>query len=604
MAEEAKAAPGHVPAAQIPRATGPRATGHVGTSVGALLRPKFRSKWNRSARREGGLLRLGLLGGLALGFWALLFTLIYRMLLYFRGAEGIGDLLAGKLLGIGFLTFLMILLLSNVITALSTFFLSRDLDLLMAAPVDPLHVYWARLIESMVNSSWMVVLLVVPLLAAYGVMYGAGAGFWLLAAVVLPAFLVLPAVVGSAVTLILVNVFPARRTRDLLALVGLLSAAGVVVLIRLLQPERLVRPDEFRSLVDFMAVLRTPTSPWLPSEWAASTLLTFLTGQWDVFPLVLLVSTAAAALVLGGVLHLRAFPAGDSRAQEGAEQRGGKERSRVLERFIPARGPAVRQLVAKEIRVFFRDSTQWSQLILLGVLVVVYVYNIRVLPVGRDADVSFFLVNVIGFLNLGLAGFVVAAIAARFVFPAMSLEGRMTWLLRSSPLDPRTLFWTKYAVGTVPLLVVALPLIVLTNLSLDVSAFLFWVSNVAMLGATLAMTAMALALGALFPNHETENPAEIPTSFGGLLFMMSAVAYLVALVALCGWPVYHILRARLALTGVGAGAGLLPGDVGLLPPLLGFGGAIVLTVGIIAVSLRSGVRRIREAETFVGEGAA
>jgi len=576
----------------------------VGTGVRALLRPKFRSKWNRSARPEGGLLRLGLLGALALGFWALLFTLIYRMLLYFRGAEGIGDLLAGKLLGIGFLTFLMILLLSNVITALSTFFLSRDLDLLMAAPVDPLHVYWARLIESMVNSSWMVVLLVVPLLAAYGVMYGASAGFWLLAAVVVPAFLVLPAVVGAAVTLILVNVFPARRTRDLLALVGLLSAAGVVVLIRLLQPERLVRPDEFRSLVDFMAVLRTPTSPWLPSEWAASTLLTFLTGRWDVFPLVLLVSTAAAALVLGGLLHLRAFPTGYSRAQEGAEQRGGRERSRVLERFIPSRGPAVRQLVAKEIRVFFRDTTQWSQLILLGVLVVVYVYNIRVLPVGRDADVSFFLVNVIGFLNLGLAGFVVAAIAARFVYPAMSLEGRMTWLLRSSPLDPRTLFWTKYAVGTIPLLVVALPLIVLTNLSLEVSPFLFWVSTLAMVGATLAMTAMALALGAFFPNHETENPAEIPTSFGGLLFMMSAVAYLVAIVALCGWPVYHILRARLALTGVGAGAGLLPGDVGLLPPLLGFGGAVVLTAAIIAISLRSGVRRIREAETFVGEGAA
>jgi ABC-2 type transport system permease protein len=584
----------------------------VTPGVLALLAPKLRSKWNRTARREGGLVRLAFLGALALGFWALLFTLIYRMLLYFRGAEGIGDLLAGKLLGIAFLTFLMILLLSNVITALSTFFLSRDLDLLLAAPVDPLHVYWARLVESLVNSSWMVVLLVVPLLAAYGVMYGAAPGFWLLAAVVTAAFLVLPAVAGAAVTLVLVNVFPARRTRDLLALVGLVAAAGVVLLVRLLQPERLVRPEEFRSLVDFMAVLRTPTSPWLPSEWAAQTLLTFLTGRWDAFPLLLLLLTAAAALVLGGLLHLRVFPTGYSRAQEGAEQRDGRARSRRLETLLPVRSAAVRQLVAKEIRVFFRDATQWSQLILLGVLVVVYVYNIRVLPVGRSADVSFFLVNVVGFLNLGLAGFVVAAIAARFVFPAMSLEGRMTWLLRSSPLDPRTLFWTKYAVGTIPLLVVALPLIVLTNLSLEVSPFLFRVSVVAMVGATLAITALALALGALFPNHETENPAEIPTSFGGLLFMMGAVAYLAALVALCGWPVYHVLRARLAETilagGGGPGGGLLPGasswDAGVFPLVAGFGGAALLTAAVIALSLRAGVRRIRDAETFVGEGAA
>ena len=34
----------------------------------------------------------------------------------------------------------------------------------------------------------------------------------------------------------------------------------------------------------------------------------------------------------------------------------------------------------------------------------------------------------------------------------MSLEGRMLWLLRSSPLDVKPLFWCKYWVGTLPLL--------------------------------------------------------------------------------------------------------------------------------------------------------
>ena len=75
------------------------------------------------------------------------------------------------------------------------------------------------------------------------------------------AFLVVPAVIGTAVTLLLVNVFPAKHARDILALMGLFAAAGVVVLFRLLRPERLMRPEEFRDLVDFVAVLRTPTSP-------------------------------------------------------------------------------------------------------------------------------------------------------------------------------------------------------------------------------------------------------------------------------------------------------------------------------------------------------
>ncbi len=565
----------------------------VRTGSRTLLRPKLRGKWNRSVRREGGLLRLVVLGVLAVGFWGLLFGLFHRLLVYFQGAEGIGDLLAAKMLAIAFLTFLMILLLSNVITALSTFFLSKDLELLVASPADPLHIYWARLTESGINSSWMVVLLLIPLVAAYGVVYEAGPGFYLLAGTAVALLLVLPAVVGAASTLLLVNIFPARRTRDLLAFVGLLAAAGVVVFIRILQPERLVRPDEFSSVVGFMAELRTPSSPWFPSEWAADILLGWLTGSWDPFPLVLLGSTAAAFVVVGGWLHLRFHPQGYSRAQEGAERREGRQRGRGWERVLAPASPTVRALVTKEVRVFFRDTTQWSQLILLAVLIVVYVYNIRVLPVGPDSDLSFALVNLVAFLNLGLAGFVVAAIAARFVFPAMSLEGRMTWLLRSSPLDPRTLFWTKYVVGTVPLLCIALPLIILTNSILQVAPFLFVVSTLAMLGATLAMTAMALGFGAVFPNFETENPAEIPTSFGGLLYMMASVAYLAIVIVLCGWPVYTFLRARLQGAELGGGA---------VPPMVGgLGGAFLLTVLVIWLSLGVGVQRFERNEQLRAE---
>jgi len=562
----------------------------TGIGLAGLLRPKLLGKVNRALQGERRLVKNLLLGGAAVAFWALIFTLISRLLLYFRGADGIGDLLAAKLLGMALVTFLMILLLSNVITALSTFFLSRDLELLLASPADPVHIYWARLIESGVNSSWMVLLLLVPLVSAYGATWGAGPGFYLLAAAAVLPFLVLPAVVGGAITLVLVNIFPARRTRDLLALIGILAVAGVVVMIRAVRPERFVRPEEFRSLVDFMATLRTPTSPWLPSEWMAGTLIGWLTGSFDPFPLVLLVATAAAFLVLGATLHLRYYRAGFSKAQEGQERREGRARFRGWERLIDGLGLPTRELVAKEVRVFIRDTTQWSQLILLAVLVVVYVYNIRVLPVSAGEGLSFFLVNLIAFLNLGLAGFVVAAIAARFVFPAMSLEGRMTWLLRSSPLDPRTLYRVKYWVGTLPLLVIALPLILVTNLFLGVSPFLMAVSTLTMAGVTLALGAMALAIGAVFPNLETENPAEIPTSFGGLLFMMAAVTYLGGVVVLEAWPVHRFLRAR--LDGGEPGAGELASLLG------GLGGAATLTGLVILVSFGVGLRRME------GRGAA
>jgi ABC-2 type transport system permease protein len=348
-----------------------------------------------------------------------------------------------------------------------------------------------------------------------------------------------------------------------------------------------VRPEDFRDLVDFMTVLRTPTSPWLPSEWAAGTLMSFLNGVFDPFPFFLLWSTAAAFVVFGAWMHARYFDAGFTRAQEGSERREGRIRSVLLDRLLAGARPTTRVLVAKEVRVFFRDTTQWSQLILLGVLVAVYVYNITVLPLYTGERISFFLINVVSFLNLGLAGFVVAAIAARFVFPAMSLEGRMMWLLRSSPLDVKNLFWAKYWTGTVPLLLVALPLIVITNLVLEASTFILALTTVTMVGVTLALTALALGFGALYPNYETENVAEIPTSFGGLLFMMSAVIYLAGVVILEAWPVYLYLSARFR----GGEAA-----VSIVPLTLGVAGAFLLTAAAVSIPLWAGVRRMRTVE--------
>ena len=345
-----------------------------------------------------------------------------------------------------------------------------------------------------------------------------------------------------------------------------------------------MRPEEFRDLVDFVAVLRTPTSVWLPNEWAADALMSYLGGFFDWFPFLFLWSTAAAFFVFGAWMHRRFYQAGFSRAQEGAEVQEGRERSAVLDRLLKNATPSTRGLVSKEIRIFFRDTTQWSQLILLGVLVAVYVYNITVLPLYTGEEVSFLLINVVSFLNLGLAGFVVAAIAARFVFPAMSIEGRMMWLLRSSPLDVRQLFWSKYWVGTVPLLVVALPLIVVTNIVLEASMFILVLTTVTMIGITFALTALALGLGALYPNYDTENVAEIPTSFGGLLFMMSAVTYLAGVVVLEAWPVYLFLQSRMQ----GGEA-----QVSMTPLILGVSGAALLTGLAVFVPLNAGVKRVR-----------
>ena len=522
-------------------------SGAPSVSLRTLLSPKWITARARAVQGERGrVARYAVLGVVGLLFWGVAFGLLYRVLRYFAGVDEIGALLAGKLLGLLLLSFSAILLLSNIIAALSSFFLAKDLELLMSSPVDWFSLYVSRLAETALHSSWMVILLSVPMLAAYGLAFDGGFMFVLVAIAGFIPFMLIPAAAGSAITLLLVNIFPARRTRDILSVIGVLAAAGLVVLFRLIRPEQLARPEGFRSLVEFITVLRGGSSPFLPSDWLQRMLMGWLTNRGDLLPVYLLWSTAAGMVVVGALLHWKLFPIGFTKAQEGA-QRLAREgtATRFLRLVLAPLGTLRRELVLKELRVFFRDSTQWSQLILLAVLVVVYVVNVRYLPLTGEG-MTFFIVNVIPFMNLALSGFVLASIAARFLFPAVSLEGRTWWLLRSSAMSMRDLLWAKFWTGTLPLLVLAVGIVTVTNVLLQVSPFMFAVSLGTVTLMTFAIAGLAIGFGTMYPRFESENAAQIPTSFGGLLFMMTSIALIGAILILEARPIYAWLSARSA----------------------------------------------------------
>jgi len=552
-----------------------------------LLLPKWLTARARTVAGEKGRgARFAVLGFVGVLFWAFIFGVLYRLLTYFRGVEEIGALLAGKLLGLLLLGFTSILLLSNVITALSSFFLAKDLDMLVAAPVDWLRLYGAKLLETIIASSWMVALVAIPMFTAYGIAYRGGWLFPLVAtALMLPMF-VIPAVIGSALTLTLVNVFPARRTRDILSVIAVLAAGGIVLLFRLIRPERLARPEGFRSLLDFIAVLRTPTSPLLPSEWVQKATMGYLTGEPDWLSMYLLWTTALAVFVLGAMLHRWLYHTGFSKAQESAQRwvKKGGLLSVAGDTLLKPFGILRRELVLKEIRLFFRDTTQWSQLILLAVLVVVYVYNIKFLPLSGEG-ITFFLVNVVPFLNLVLAGFVLASIAARFIFPGVSLEGRTLWLLRSSPMAVRDLLWAKFWVGTLPLLALAIAIVGVTDYLLQVSEFMFYVSVGTIALMTFALSGMAIGFGTMFPQFETENAAQIPTSFGGLLYMMASVTLIGGVIVLEARPVYGYLAAQAFQQPIE------PTEM-----IVGFGLAAALCVAATLIPIRVALKRLEAVE--------
>ena len=160
-----------------------------------------------------------------------------------RRYEELGDFLLRIGLSWLFLTFLSFLAFSGIVTALSTFFLSEDLRFLLAAPIAIRRLFYARFVKTVLQSSWMVGVFLMPVLLGVGIARCAPCMFYLTALLTVAPFCVIPVAAGTGMTLLLVNVFPARRARDILMLMGLVFAGSIVLLLRFIQPERLLRVE-------------------------------------------------------------------------------------------------------------------------------------------------------------------------------------------------------------------------------------------------------------------------------------------------------------------------------------------------------------------------
>jgi ABC-2 type transport system permease protein len=514
-----------------------------------LLLPGLWASRNRARRREkGDLVRGVLFGGIGV---AVIFAMFYGSFwLTVQAAQyaELGDYLIRIGLSWLFLTFLSFLAFSGVVASLSTFFLSDDLRLMMVAPIAPRRLFHARFARTVLQAGWMVVVFLVPVLSGVATAKCVSPAFVITAVATVVPFVVIPIAIGSAVTLLLVNVFPARRARDILMLMGMVFAISIIMLLRFIRPERLLRVESMPEVTSFFATLQTPVTLMLPSFWAGEALFAGLQGGGDVLHLAALWSTAAAVVVGVGWAFERWHFAGFSKAQEARKARFSQWRIfDVAVRMLPL--PTVRRhLLVKDLKVFVRDVSQWSQLLLLLALMLVYLYNFRVLDLDRIPYMSGFLKNTYAFLNLAMASFVMSTVTVRFVFPSVSAEGAAFWIIRAAPIRLRDFLWSKFWTGLVPILFLTEALVMAGNELLGVDPFLKQMSAVAIVFMAFALVGLGTGLGARFPRFAADNPSQVAGSYGGVAFMIVAVLFILVMIALLGWPssayLFSVFRGR------------------------------------------------------------
>lgn len=554
-----------------------------------LEKTKLKIFRNSIFRRGKGLTRLAVLLALGALFLAGDYWFFYRMLLHMTTLPlAVGEILVIQLLNLLCLTFFSMLVFSNIVTSISTMFMSRDLDLLVSSPFGPMSVFTSKALLTFVNSSWMAAVFGVPVFIAYGKVYGAPWAYYAAFPVAMAPFLLIPSAVGIMVTLTLMRFFPARRTSQILSFIGLFFVAGLVMFFRFLQPEKFLGKKDIpeEEIVRFVEQLKTPDYGWMPSSMMAKALKSAGVADWDGFAVEFswLWMLAAAAILLTMAAAFQFYYPAFSLSQ-GERERGVADSRRYFYRIIgwglSPLPPPMRGLMMKDIKIFWRDTGQWSQLFMLGALIVVYIFNIRNLPLD-----TFFLKNLVSVMNIGLAGVVLAAVASRFVFTTTSMEGASFWVVKSSSMSARSFLLAKFSLYLLPLMALAEILVVVSNILLGVDSFVMTISAVAMAGMTLGITGLGVGMGAAYPKFDYENVAEVAVTTGAIAYMLCSVAFIGVMVIFVSGPVYAHLMGVFFRRSVG-GASVW----------LSYGGAVTLTFAALYIPMRKGIKSLEMMET-------
>ncbi|HEY0592268.1 MAG TPA: hypothetical protein VGF40_10910 [Thermoanaerobaculia bacterium] len=474
-------------------------------------------------------------------------------------------------LSLVFLIATFVLFFSAMTAAIGALFMDLDLEIWHSAPVPRLRVAMGRWAKTLVQSSYLVFFFLVPVLVALQRELGKSIGFTLAGAAGLLALLVPPVSLAAILILLLVRYFPVRRVHQIAMTLAIVVFTGVIVALRLARPERLFQEFTTDDVVAILQAIRLPGASALPGGWLAGALM----GTPSLYLRLggLAIASLALYAALASRLYFRAFV----RARETSAPTaiGAGVLTRALDRMLAGASAQTRAMLGKEARVVSRDAAQWSQLFMMVALLFLYLYNIQMIPLEGD-----FRAALLAYLNLGMAGFVIAAICLRFAYPSLSAEGKQFWILDSAPISFRRILWTKVGVYVVPLVGVGLLLTVLANLLLAASGPIWGWTLAGSILSTFGLTAMGVGMGAIAPNFKSENPMEVAVSLGGLAYMAVSMLYVGTIMVLLARPFHRFLMRVVFGAGEGSFASVAP-----------LAGALVLSVLVGLVPIELAVRR-------------
>ncbi len=467
------------------------------------------------------------------------FYIFFRIFSYLLSIEIIGSALMDRIVEMAFFVFFIMLLFSNVITSFSTFYNTKELNFLFSLPVRPTSIYLAKLIENCIYASWATVAIALPMIVAYGVTTSARFLFYPISIISILIYLIIPATLASMLIFTIFRLFPKLKSRDVIILSLTIIIGLTFLYIKINNPGllKIFETENERELLRFAANLTTVGGIYIPSTWLSNILqgleINVAQGLFYFQHLLFIsFSTIIIAFFAAKVLYAQSWLLiGEY------ESKRGKRKSLLSS---CQRGSS-KAFLFKDILVFSREPTQWIQLSIFVILLVVYIFSLRKSPIYFTFPLWR---TIVSFANFAYISFVLATLGVRFIFPAISLEQHGIWFLGSSPFSFKKVIKIKYFTNLVTAIIIMEGLLIFSNIFIKTDQRVYLIMPIIAFFFAASLVSINLGFGSIFPQFNEDNPSKIAAGSGGIIAALASITYVAVSIIILSTPAYNYLAHK------------------------------------------------------------
>lgn len=457
-----------------------------------LLKNQMRVAWNKTRHRPVGAL-IGI-GVLLLGLLAIL---VYLGIFASGALKTMPPQTVQGFLSLLFMVGLASQIFFGITAAFASLYMSDDLELLFMAPV-PLKVVFAVKSLAVIGSNLLTATLFVFLPGVfYGLLFQAGASFYILVFLVGLGLLAIGAAVAELINLLVMRIVPPHRSKEAVGFIGAL--AGILIALVFQIPNLLMSSEERVNIGAWLAGQEQMLSvmDFFPWGWGSLALVAGISGNflaglgWSllIFFVGLFLFVMAFNLVergfRQGFISLSQGEGGRRRKKRAAVVKAEKHRQQenasysLFHEEVPGTASpwlGMWAVAKKDLLSMKRDTREWFGYLTPLIIMVFFVAQFIFSP-AESSRAS--LITVLGMYTVMFSG--------NMALQSFGREGESDWLLNSVPLAGWPVVWGKLLAAILPTLVLMEVLLVGTALAVGVSTTLIF---------ALALGAVLLSLGA------------------------------------------------------------------------------------------------------------